>query len=284
MKTTQASVWHYRVVRPLGAGSMGEVYLAQDTHLDRPVALKILTAESARIPEHRRRFLTETKAVAALNHPNICTIHDAGETEDGRPFIAMELLVGETLNDRLSRAGLEMPELIEIGLQTADALSAVHARGIVHRDIKPSNLHVSATGCVKLLDFGLAKRLVVESATKDTATLVQTQRGEVLGTPNYMSPEQALGKEVDARTDLFSLGVVLYEMVTGRVPFAGESLNETIEKILHGTPETLTRFNCAVPVELERVILKCLRKAPKERYQSARGLIVDLCGLRESLR
>ena len=279
-----ASVRHYRVVRPLGAGGMGEVFLAQDTRLDRSVALKFLPAESAADARHRQRFLTEAKAVAALNHPNICTIYDVGEAEDGRPFIAMELLEGETLGARLKRASLEMPELIEIGLQVVEALAAAHAKGIVHRDIKPSNLHVTAEGRVKVLDFGLAKRLTVESATEEAATLVQTQSGQVLGTPNYMSPEQALAGEVDARTDLFALGTVLYEMVAGRAPFAGRSVSETFDKILHATPEALARFNAAVPAELERMILKCLRKPPEERYQSARDLIVDLRNLRESLK
>ncbi|MSU61907.1 MAG: hypothetical protein EXS31_05855 [Pedosphaera sp.] len=279
-----ASVRHYRVLRPLGAGGMGEVYLAQDTRLDRPVALKLLAPESAGNVQHRQRFLTEAKAVAALNHPNICTIHDVGEAEDGRPFIAMELLEGETLTDRLKRGSPEISELMEIGLQVAEALAAAHAKGIVHRDIKPSNLHVTAEGRLKVLDFGLAKRLTAESATEEAATLMQTQHGQVLGTPNYMSPEQALAREVDARTDLFSLGVVLYEMVTGRVPFAGRSVSETMEKIVHETPEALARFNYAVPAELERMILKCLRKAPEERYQSARDLIVDLRNLKESLK
>ncbi len=279
-----ASVRHYPVDRPLGAGGMGEVFLAQDTRLDRPVALKFLCAESAADARHRQRFLVEAKAVAALNHPNICTIYDVGEAEDGRPFIAMELLEGETLGARLKRASMGMPGLIDVGLQVAEALAAAHARGIVHRDIKPSNLHVTTDDRVKILDFGLAKRMTAASASEEAATLVQTQAGQVLGTPNYMSPEQALGKEVDARTDLFSLGAVLYEMVTGRAPFAGRSVSETLERILHGTPEGLARFNDAVPAELERVILKCLRRPPGERYQSARELMVDLRSLKENLK
>ena len=168
----------------MGAGGMGEVYLAEDTRLDRAVALKFLPAEFAADPQRRHRFLVEAKAVAALNHPNICTIHDVGEAEDGRPFIAMELLEGETLDARLKRASLEMPELIEVGVQVAEALSAAHAKGIVHRDIKPSNLHLTAEGRIKVLDFGLAKRMTTETATEEAATQLRTQSGQVLGTPN----------------------------------------------------------------------------------------------------
>lgn len=278
------SVRNYRLVRPLGAGGMGEVYQAHDTRLDRPVALKFLPMEFATDSSRRQRFLTEAKAVAALNHPNICTIYDVGETDDGQSFIAMELLEGEILSARIKRGKLEIKEVIETGLQVAEALAVAHGRGIVHRDIKPSNIHWTTAGRIKLLDFGVAKRFAVEPGTSEAATQIQTQIGQLMGTPNYMSPEQALGKEVDARTDIFSFGVVLYEMVTERLPFAGGSLNETIERILHSSPDAMARFNYEMPQELERIILKCLRKAPEERYQSAGELVVDFRSLKESLR
>jgi len=275
---------HYRILRPLGAGGMGQVFLAEDTRLDRKVALKLLPAEVASDPVRRQRFLTEAKAASALNHPNVCVVHEVGEAADGRLFITMEFLDGETLDIRLRHGSLPTDEIAAIGEQVADALEAAQAKGIIHRDIKPSNISINTRGRVKVLDFGLAKRtLEGETRGNDLPTLAETQAGQVLGTPHYMSPEQAMGRAIDARSDIFSLGVVLYELATGRSPFAGHSLADTLDRILHARPEPISLFNSTINPELERILSKCLEKQADRRYQSARDLQVDLRNLQRDL-
>lgn len=209
------SVGHYRISSKLGAGGMGVVFLAQDTRLGRKAAIKFLPAEMAADPARRQRFLNEARAASALNHPNVCIVYDVGETEDGLPFIAMEFVEGESLDALVRQGPLEIARVIEIATQVADALDAAHKRGIVHRDIKPANISLNERGQVKVLDFGLAKRLPTDTAGQDvTQDFHQTKEGHVVGSPGYMSPEQALGKDFDPRTDIFSVGVVLYELAT----------------------------------------------------------------------
>jgi len=272
---------HYQVIKKLGAGGMGEVYLARDTRLYRNVALKILNPEPEGNRDLRKRFLSEARAASALNHPNVCVIHEIGETEDGRPFIAMEFIEGQTLGQRIGQGQMEIAEIVEIGIQMADALDAAHSKGIVHRDIKPENICLDGRGRVKVLDFGLAKRLSPELLAPPEASI--TRSGAILGTPAYMSPEQALAKDLDHRTDLFSAGAVLYELVTGCLPFQGTSYAETFARIIHSQPEALARFNYNVPPELERIIRRCLEKDRERRYQSARELRLDLENLKRDL-
>ncbi len=272
---------HYRIMGKLGAGGMGEVLLAEDTKLGRKVALKLLPAQVANDSQRRQRFITEAKAASALNHPNVCTIYEVGETEDQQPFIAMEYLAGQTLDEQGS---LKISEIANIGVQLADALDAAHSQGIVHRDIKPSNISINERGQVKVLDFGLAKRMTAGlSMDEEAATQYRTQDGQVLGTPNFMSPEQALGKAADHRTDIFSFGVVLYQLTTGQLPFAGSNALETRNKIVNAQPKPIARLNDDTPPELERIILKCLEKDAERRYQTARELLVDLRNLIRSL-
>ena len=267
---------HYSIIEHLGSGGMGDVYLAEDTRLGRKVALKVLSAELTKDQDRVRRFQREARAASALNHPHIVTIHDIGESAVGH-FIAMEYVKGQTLGDRISQRPVPVKEIIEISIQVADALDAAHQEGIIHRDIKPSNISINERGQVKVLDFGLAKRLMAQPPTDSNAiSQHQTLEGTVLGTPKYMSPEQALGKEVDHRTDIFSLGVLLYQLTTGQLPFAGTNFTETVEKIIHSQPQAIARFNYEAPPELERIILKCLEKDPDNRYQSAKELFVDL--------
>ena len=271
---------HYRLIRQLGAGGMGEVYLAEDTRLDRQVALKVLPAEFAEDAQRRQRFLSEAKAASALNHPNVCVVYEVDETDDHRPFIAMEYIQGEMLDVWIRRGPMTIAKVVAVGVQVADAMEAAHERGVVHRDIKPSNISLNERGMVKVLDFGLAKRTSGTGLSDPEAgTLLATRSGQMVGTPSYMSPEQALGREVDARTDLFSLGVVLYECLAGRLPFQGDSLGDVLDKILHAQPEALARFNYQIPPDMERLVRKCLEKIPDRRYQSARELRVDLGNL-----
>ncbi len=274
------TVGHYRITAKLGAGGMGEVFLAEDRRLERKAAIKTLPAEMAADPSRRQRFLQEARAASALNHPHVCVVYDVGETADGMPFIAMEFVEGRTLDQALQQGPLEISRVVEIALQVADALDAAHTRRIVHRDIKPANISVNERGQVKVLDFGLAKRLPTNTTPQEvTQDFQQTQEGQVVGTPWYMSPEQALGKDLDHRSDLFSLGIVLYELATGRRPFAGSSYTEIVDNILHAQPPAIARLNYDVPPELERITLKCLQKQPDRRYQSARELLVDLRNL-----
>ena len=274
----------YRFERLLGSGGMGEVYLAHDEHLQRQVAVKLLPEEVASDPHRLARFRQEGRLAAALSHPNICTIFEVGE-KDGRPFIVMEYVEGVTLRDRVADGPLKIGEVVELGLQVADALAEAHSRGLVHRDIKSGNIVVNAKRQVKILDFGLAKRIVSESM-KNTAAETQTANtapGGVVGTVPYLSPEQALGLQVDHRSDLFSFGVVLYELVTGRLPFKGRSGPELIDHILHNEPASISRFVEEVPDEVVRIIRKLLAKDPEDRYQAAREVVVDLRRLRADL-
>src|SRR5882724_13287016 len=277
---------HYSIVRKIGAGGMGEVYLAQDTKLDRKVALKLLPAEVASNQERMRRFVQEAKAASALNDPNIITIYEIGETAS-RHFIATEFVDGETLRQRMKQEHLKLNDLLEIAIQAAGALAAAHAAGIIHRDIKPENIMVRRDGYIKVLDFGLAKLTHPEGSTTDTEAptraLVDTGAGTVLGTANYMSPEQAKGKRVDARTDLWALGAVIYEMVAGHLPFEAETPSEVIGLILNKEPPLLARYDRETPPELERIVTKALTKDLEERYQTAKDLLVDLKRLKRQL-
>jgi serine/threonine protein kinase/Tfp pilus assembly protein PilF len=271
----------YKIHSLLGVGGMGEVYLAQDPRLDRAIALKILPAELASDPDRIRRFIREAKAASCLKHPNVATIYEIGKS-DAFHFIAMEYVEGQTLAVKINGRPLPIAEIVDIGIQVADAMDEAHRKGITHRDIKPANLMLTSREQVKILDFGLAKVARPESGAKgsDISTVVKTETGVVLGTLQYMSPEQVLGKEVDHRTDIFSLGVLFYEMATGRLPFTGTSSSETMDRILHGKPDAIARFNYNVPAELERIIRKCLEKDRERRYQSARDLLIDLKNLK----
>jgi eukaryotic-like serine/threonine-protein kinase len=277
---------HYQVLSLLGAGGMGEVYLAEDTLLGRKVALKFLPAHFTQDKGHLRRFEQEARATSSLNHPNIVMIFEVGQVE-GRHFIATEYIGGLTLRERLSGARLELREALDVAAQIASALEAAHAAGIVHRDIKPENVMVRPDGLVKVLDFGLAKLIERRSQSSvsnaPTAVSMGTTPGLVLGTVSYMSPEQARGIEVDARSDIFSLGVVMYEMVAGQSPFAAESSAEKLAAILEREPLPLAGFAQNVPGELERIVGKALRKDREERYQTAKDLLLDLRGLKHRL-
>lgn len=269
---------------------MGEVYLAQDTKLDRKVALKILPAELASNQDRMRRFVQEAKAASALNHPNIITIHEIDETESGH-FIATEFIDGETLRERMRSAPMKTAEVLDVAIQIASALSAAHGAGIIHRDVKPENVMVRRDGIVKVLDFGLAKLseppAVAGGACVDTEAptraAIKTEPGVVRGTVIYMSPEQAKGKHIDPRTDLWSLGAVIYEMVTGHVPFEAETPSEVIALILNKEPPPLARYEREAPLELERIVTKALTKDCEERYQTAKDFLVDLKRLKRQL-
>ncbi|MDP1570086.1 MAG: protein kinase [Vicinamibacterales bacterium] len=279
------TISHYRILSQLGQGGMGVVYEAEDTRLGRRVAIKVLPTEACCDAQAMERFLREARIVSSLNHPHICTLHDIGE-HDGEQFMVMELIEGESLKARIARGPLPVDEVLELGLQMADALDAAHARGVVHRDIKPANLFVTSRGQIKVLDFGVAKlaqggqpragELAETRASEDALTTL----GTAIGTVAYMSPEQARGHEIDARSDLFSVGVVLYEMATGGPPFPGTTPAVVFEGILTKAPEPPSSKHTEVPPELDRIILKALEKDREVRYQSAADLRADLKRLR----
>lgn len=273
----------YSLVSRLGSGGMGEVYLAQDTRLGRRVALKFLPPSFREDLERLRRFQNEARAASTLNHPNVATIYEIGEAENVT-FIAMEYIEGLTLDQKISGRTLTTAEIVNISIQVADALDDAHSHGVVHRDIKTGNIMITRREQVKVLDFGLAKVSSISSPElSDLPTAVKTAPGLVMGTVQYMSPEQAVGQTVDARSDIWSFGVVLYEMATGRKPFMGATTGETVDKIRHSQPEAIARFNYEIAAELERIIRKCLEKDPENRYQSARELLIDLKNLRRDL-
>lgn len=284
--TAGTKLGRYEIRSKLGEGGMGEVYLALDTELNRTVAIKILPAELASNEQRLRRFIQEAKAASALNHPHIITIHEIGNTADNR-FIATEFIDGDTLRQRIRSGSQKLNDILEIAIQTTSALAAAHAAGIIHRDIKPENIMVRRDGYVKVLDFGLAKLAQPSSSTTDsnapTQAMVNTREGIVMGTAAYMSPEQAKGIDLDARTDLWSLGVVLYEMISGRGPFVGDSVADSISLILQKDPLPLTRFAPEIPSELERIVNKALTKEREERYQTAKDLLIDLRNLKKKL-
>ena len=268
----------YQVVRQLGAGSMGIVYLAEDSRLGRQVALKVLPREFASNNERRRRFLREARAASRISHPNVAHVYEVGEHE-GVVFLVLELVDGDTLSSMLSEEQMTAARIVQIATEIADALDAAHQEGVIHRDLKPGNIMITRRGRVKLLDFGLAKlRRVSGEEASGPSTL--TASGLVVGTVEYMSPEQALGHEIDERSDLFSLGSVLYEMATGVQPFRGANKLRVVSQILNLRPEAISRLNRAIPADLERIILKCLEKDPVRRYQSSRELLADLRNFR----
>ena len=274
----------YRVASSLGAGGMGDVYLAHDSRLDRKVALKLLPAYFTRDEQRLMRFQQEARAVSALNHPNIITIFEIGKAESIH-FIATEYITGQTLRERMSSGRMNLGEALDVAIQVASALASAHQAGIVHRDIKPENIMLRNDGYVKVLDFGLAKLTdgQVSGTTGPTVVMAETNPGVVMGTASYMSPEQARGHEVDSRTDIFSLGVVVYEMVAGRLPFEAESTSDVIAAILKQQPAPLARYSREVPEEVEWIVTKTLAKDREERYQTVREMLFDLKRLKQRL-
>jgi serine/threonine protein kinase len=278
---------HYEIIEQIGTGGMGEVYLALDKKLDRQVAVKILKEKFNGHESNLERFTSEAKSASGLNHPNILVVHEVGESENTH-FIISEFIKGKTLREILKESSPSLPEVLDIAVQTANALVAAHEAHLVHRDIKPENIMIRPDGLVKVLDFGLAK--LVERKNKSvfgledsTAQQNQTAKGIILGTINYMSPEQAKGEKVDERTDIFSLGTLIYEMIAGRTPFAGDSVLETLVNLINSEPPPLTHFVGAVPDKLQKIVFKTLRKNADERYQTMKNLLADFEDLRENL-
>lgn len=278
------SFGHYEIIKQIGAGGMGEVYLAKDRKLDRQVAVKILNEKFSRDESNLERFIQEAKAASALNHPNILVIHEIGESENSN-YIVSEFIEGKTLRTFVEASPMELVKILDIATQIANALTAAHNAKIVHRDIKPENIMIRPDGYVKILDFGLAKLVEQKAVGFEALTIKQneTAKGLILGTVNYMSPEQAKGGQIDGRTDIFSFGVLLYEMIAGRTPFAGDSMSETFANLINSEPPPLSRFAPNMPDELQSIIAKTLRKKRDERYQTMKGLLADLKSLQKRL-
>jgi DNA helicase-2/ATP-dependent DNA helicase PcrA len=279
---SEATIAHYRIIAPIGAGGMGAVYKAYDKKLHRVVALKVLPPEYVSQQDRRRRFFQEARAASALNHPHILTVYEVGE-EDGKPYIAMEYVEGETLRQKIRSRALQMRETLDIAIQIAEGLARAHEAGIIHRDLKPENLMIRSDGYAKILDFGLAKLIVqreralaADSGEKTLIRGVQTESGTLLGTVNYMSPEQLLGQRVDRRCDIFSFGVLLCEMLTGACPFVHENRIDTMHAILHEEPKLVDAGKSELPVDLQRILTKALAKAPRARYQTVNELGAEL--------
>ncbi|MDQ3173813.1 MAG: serine/threonine protein kinase, partial [Acidobacteriota bacterium] len=286
-----ATLSHYRIISKIGAGGMGEVYLAQDTRLDRKVALKILPAELAANQDRMRRFVQEAKAAAALNHPNIAHIYEIGET-DGTNFIAMEFIEGQTLREKIHRERTELRRLLRFLQHAAEGLARAHAAGIVHRDLKPDNIMITQDGHAKILDFGLAKLIEQAAApnsdSSEVATAVMPQHstpGTVMGTIGYMSPEQAQAKtkDIDQRSDVFSFGCILFEAATGKKPFEGESIIKSLHMVVYEQPPLIADLKPSAPLELQRIVRRCLAKDPDDRYQSIKDVAIELKELRRDL-
>ena len=277
---------HYEIIRQIGIGGMGEVYLAKDQKLDRRVAIKILNQKFSRDESNLKRFEREAKAASGLNHPNILVIHEIDESEDDAHYIVSEFIEGRTLREVLTQSQMSLGKVLDLAIQIASALSAAHEAHLVHRDIKPENVMVRPDGYVKVLDFGLAKLVEQENkpfiGLEDGTTRNQTAKGVILGTVNYMSPEQAKGEELDGQTDIFSLGVVIYELIAGKTPFAGNSMAETFANLINAEPQPLPPLAVNVPEELKRIVAKTLRKKKDDRYQTMKDLLADLKALREN--
>jgi serine/threonine protein kinase len=284
----EETIAHYRIIEPLGAGGMGAVYKAYDKKLHRVIALKLLPPEYIAQQDRRRRFLQEARAVSALNHPHILTVYEVGE-DDGKPYIAMEYVEGETLRQKIKSRALHVKETLDIAIQIAEGLAKAHEAGIIHRDLKPENLMIRRDGYAKILDFGLAKlvarrdrKFAADSAEK-TLLRVETESGTLLGTVNYMSPEQLLGQRVDLRCDIFSFGVVLCEMLTGTCPFVNKNRIDTMHAILHEEPRLPATSKAELPADIHRILAKALAKMPKDRYQTVTELATELKVLKRDL-
>src|SRR5215471_453912 len=284
----EQTIAHYRIIEPLGVGGMGAVYKAYDKKLDRVIALKLLPPEYVSQADRRRRFFQEARAASALNHPHILTIYEVGE-DGGKPYIAMEYVEGETLRQRIKKRALSLKDAVDIAIQITDGLARAHEVGIIHRDLKPENLMIRTDGYAKILDFGLAKlaaqreRALTADSEQKTLIRVDTESGTLLGTVNYMSPEQLLGQRVDHRCDVFSFGVVLCEMLTGVGPFVTKNRIDTMHAILHEEPSIPAAKKSELPLALRRIILRALAKTPKERYQTVAELAVELKKDRKSV-
>ncbi len=274
------SLGHFRVVARVGVGGMGIVYKAFDERLHRTIALKLLPDEAIREESHRRRFLREARSAAAVSHPNVAAVHDVGEA-DGHVFLAMEFIEGRTLREEIARGRLDLAECTRIARGIARALAKAHEKGVVHRDLKPDNVMLNEDREVKVLDFGLAKLLEPEAESRkklevDETELFVTAEKQIVGTPSYMSPEQATGKKLDARADLFSFGILLYEMVTGKRPFRGDTPVEVLVAIVHDAPASVSSLNPRISPPFERIIDRCLLKRAEDRFGSARDLVMAL--------
>src|SRR5688572_30139214 len=270
----------YEILAPIGAGGMGEVYKARDTRLDRTVAVKVLPSHIAAREDLRARFEREARAVSSLNHPHICVLHDIGQ-QDGVDYIVLEHLEGETLFNRLQRGPLPLDQTLKYAMQIADAVDRAHRSGVIHRDLKPGNIMLTRDGA-KVLDFGLAKTAPKSAADGATMTMALTSEGTVLGTPQYMSPEQIEGREADARSDVFAFGCVLYEMVTGKRAFDGKTKGSVIGAILAADPPPMRSLQPVTPAPLESLVARCLAKDPEDRYQSLRDTLLDLRSIGEA--